>query len=105
MSHLPAYFSDINKQSMLSFPVAFADMLFREKDVTCLLEATRSSSSLKSQQAMVHAARPLPLLVNVAPALATHLDALPLSVAVSHLILLLALRRAFVLTHRLLLLP
>ena len=32
---------------MLSSPAVFADTLFREDDVSRLLEATRSSSSLK----------------------------------------------------------
>ena len=53
LSHLPAYFSDVNKQSMLSSPAVYADSLFREDDVARLLEATRSSFSFKSQQAMV----------------------------------------------------
>ena len=53
LSHLPAYFSDVSKRSMLSSPAVFADSLFREEDVSRLLEVTRSSSSLKSQQAMV----------------------------------------------------
>ena len=56
LSHLPAYFSDVSKRSMLSSPAVFADSLFREEDVSHLLEATRSSSSLKSQQAMVNVA-------------------------------------------------
>ena len=56
LSHLPAYFSDVSKRSMLSSPAVFADTLFREEDVSRLLEATCSSSSLKSQQAMVDVA-------------------------------------------------
>ena len=56
LSHLPAYFSDVNKRSLLSAPAVFADSLFREEDVTRLLESTRSTSSLKSQQAMVDVA-------------------------------------------------
>ena len=56
LSRLPAYFSDVSKRSMLSSPAVFADSLFREEDVSRLLEATRSSSSLKSQQAMVDVA-------------------------------------------------
>ena len=56
LSHLPAYFSDVSKRSMLSSPTVFADSLFREEDVSRLLEATRSSPSLKSQQAMVDVA-------------------------------------------------
>ena len=56
LSHLPAYFSDVSKRSMLSSPAVFADSLFREEDVSHLLEATRYSSSLRSQQAMVDVA-------------------------------------------------
>ena len=41
---------------MLSSPAVYADSLFCEEDVTRLLEATRSASSLKSQQAMVDVA-------------------------------------------------
>ena len=54
--HLPAYFSDVTKHSMLESPVAYADPLFREEDVACFLDATRSSSSLRSQQALVDVA-------------------------------------------------
>ena len=56
LSHLPAYFSDVTKRYMLSSPAVFADSLFCEEDVVRLLEATRSLSSLKSQQAMVDVA-------------------------------------------------
>ena len=63
LSHLPAYFSDVSKRSMLSSPAVFADSVFREEDVSCLLEATQSSSSLKSQQAMVDVASCHPLFV------------------------------------------
>ena len=56
LSHLPAYFSDVSKRSMLSSPGVFADSLFREEDVSRLLKVTRSSSSLKSQQAIVDVA-------------------------------------------------
>ena len=56
LSHLPAYFSDVTKRSMLSSPAVYSDSLFREEDVSRLLEATRSASSLKSQQAMVDVA-------------------------------------------------
>ena len=51
-----AYFSDVSKRSMLSSPAVFADSLFREEDIARPLDATRSSSSLKSQQAMVDVA-------------------------------------------------
>ena len=56
LSHLPAYFSDVSKRSMLSSPAVFVDTLFREDDASRLLEVTRSSSSLMSQQAMVDVA-------------------------------------------------
>ena len=56
LSHLLAYFSNVTKHSMLSYPAVYAVSLFREEDVSRLLEATRSSSSLKSQQAMVDVA-------------------------------------------------
>ena len=56
LSHLPAYFSDVSKRSMLSSSAVFTDSLFRGEDVSRLLEATRSSSSLKSQQTIVNVA-------------------------------------------------
>ena len=56
LSHLPAYFGDTNKRSMLSAPSVFADTLFREEDIAQFLDSTRSSSSFRSQQAMVNMA-------------------------------------------------
>ena len=56
LSHLPAYFSDVNKRAMLAAPIVCADSLFLESDVTRLLSDTQTSSSLKSQQAMVDVA-------------------------------------------------
>ena len=56
LSHLPAYFSDVNKRAMLAAPIFCADSLFLESDVTRLLSDTQTSSSLKSQQAMVDVA-------------------------------------------------
>ena len=56
LSHLPAYFSDSTKCSLLESPVVFADSLFAEPDIARLLDATRSTSSLRSQQAMVDVA-------------------------------------------------
>ena len=56
LSHLPAYFTDSTKCSMLESPAVFADSLFAEADVARLLDATHSSSSLRSQQAMVDVA-------------------------------------------------
>ena len=56
LSHLPAYFSDVNKRAMLAAPIVCADSLFLESDVTRLLSDTQTSSSLKSQQALVDVA-------------------------------------------------
>ena len=56
LSHLPAYFSDVNRRAMLAAPVVCADSLFLESDVTRLLSDTQTSSSLKSQQALVDVA-------------------------------------------------
>ena len=53
LSHLPVYFTDATKCALLSAPSVFADLLFREQDINQLLDSTRSSSSLRSQQAMV----------------------------------------------------
>ena len=53
LSHLPSYFTDFTKRSMLESPVVFDDSLFVEEDVARLLDATCSSSNLQSQQAMV----------------------------------------------------
>ena len=41
---------------MLTAPMVFADTLFREEDIRQFLDSTRSSSSLRSQQAMVDVA-------------------------------------------------
>ena len=57
LSHLPAYFSDVNKRAMLYFPAVCADMLFSESAVARLLSDTQASSSLRSQQVMVEVAR------------------------------------------------
>ena len=46
LSHLPAYFSDVNKRVMLSAPAVYADLLFSEADVSRLLADTQASSSL-----------------------------------------------------------
>ena len=56
LSHLPAYFSEANKRAMLVSPVVCADSLFAEADVARLLADTRTSSSLRSQQALVDVA-------------------------------------------------
>ena len=53
LSYLPAYFTDATKRSLLSAPSVFADLLFREQNINQLLNSTRSSYSLRSQQAMV----------------------------------------------------
>ena len=56
LSHLPAYFSDVNKKAMLSSPAVCADLLFNETDISRLLADTQTSSSLCSQQALVEVA-------------------------------------------------
>ena len=56
LSHLPAYFSEANKRSMLAAPLVCADSLFAESDIARLLVDTQTSSSLRSQQALVDAA-------------------------------------------------
>ena len=56
LSHLPAYFSDVNKRLMLSAPAVCANFLFSEADVARLLCDTQTSSSLRSQQALVDVA-------------------------------------------------
>ena len=56
LSHLPAYFSDIYKRTMLASlasPLVCADLLFAEADVARLLVDTQTSSSLQSQQVLV----------------------------------------------------
>ena len=55
-SHLPAYFSEVNKQAMLAAPVVCAESLFAESDVARLLPDTQTSSSLRFQQALVDVA-------------------------------------------------
>ena len=44
LSHLPAYFSEVNKRAMLTSPLVCADMLFAEAGVACLLADTQTSS-------------------------------------------------------------
>ena len=56
LSHLPAYFSEVNKRSMLAAPAVCSDFLFAEADVACLFSDTQTSSSLRSQQALVDVA-------------------------------------------------
>ena len=56
LSHLTAYFSDVNKKSMLSAPAVCADFLFAESDVARLLSDTQTSSSLRCQQELVDVA-------------------------------------------------
>ena len=56
LSHLPAYFSDRNKRSMLSSPLLGSQFLFAEPDIARLVAETQTASSLKSQQAMVDVA-------------------------------------------------
>ena len=56
LSHLPAYFTDVNKRTMLAAPIVCADSLFLESDIARLLCDTQTSSSLLSQQALVDVA-------------------------------------------------
>ena len=56
LSHLPAYFSDINKRAMLSSPAVCAEYLFNEADFSWLLSDIQTSLSLRSQQALVDVA-------------------------------------------------
>ena len=56
LSHLPSYFSDVNKRSMLASPAVCSDFLFTEADVACLLSDTQTFSSLRSQQALMDVA-------------------------------------------------
>ena len=56
LSHLPVYFSEVDKRAMLTSPLVCADTLFVEADVARLLADTQTSSSLRSQQALVDVA-------------------------------------------------
>ena len=56
LSHLPAYFSDINKCTLLASPLVCADSLFAESGIARLLSDTQTSSSLRSHQALVDVA-------------------------------------------------
>ena len=56
LSHLPAYFLEANKRAILAAPVVCASFLFAESDVARLLMDTQTSSSLRSQQALVDVA-------------------------------------------------
>ena len=56
LSHLSAYFTNVNKHSMLESPMVFADSFFKESDVARFLDATRPSFFLRSQQALVDVA-------------------------------------------------
>ena len=40
LSHLPAYFTDVHKRVMMAAPLAFADSLFLESDISRLLSDT-----------------------------------------------------------------
>ena len=56
LSHLPAYFTDVHKRAMMAAPLVCADSLFLESDISRLLSDTQTSSSLRSQQALVDVA-------------------------------------------------
>ena len=51
--HLPSYFSDVVKGSLLSSAVVLASSLFAEEDVSHLLAETQTFTSIRSQQALV----------------------------------------------------
>ena len=53
LSHLPAYFTDVHKHAMIAAPIVCVESLFRESDISLLLSDTQTSSSLRSQQALV----------------------------------------------------
>ena len=53
LSHLPAYFTDVHKRAMMAPPIVCADSLFLESDISSVLSNTQTSSSLRSQQALV----------------------------------------------------
>ena len=56
LSHLLAYFSNINKRAMLSSPAVCLEFLFAESAVSRLLADTQTSSYLRSQQALADVA-------------------------------------------------
>ena len=56
LSHLLTYFTDSTKRSLLESPAVLADALFAEPEIAHLLDTTRSTSSLRSQQVMVDVA-------------------------------------------------
>ena len=53
LSHLPAYFSNVNKRSKLAAPAVCTDFVFAEANVSRLVSDTQTCSSLRSQQALV----------------------------------------------------
>ena len=55
LSHLPAYFSDVNQWAMSS-PLVLPSSLFSDSDVQRLLADIQTSSSLQFQQALVEVA-------------------------------------------------
>ena len=56
-SHLPAYFPEPQRDSLLVAPANLASSLFREEDIKDLLDVSNACTSLKSHQAMVEVAR------------------------------------------------
>ena len=48
LSHLSAYFSEVNKRAMLSSPLVCSDSLFAESDIARLVSDTQALSSLHS---------------------------------------------------------
>ena len=53
LSHLPAYFLEVNKRAMLSSLLVCSDFLFMESDIAQMVADTQASFSLRSQQAQV----------------------------------------------------
>ena len=103
LSHLPSYFSDVAKRSMLSSPVVLASSLFAKGDVARLLAETQTSSSLRSQQGLVEVVARVPVAASVALVLLALLPGRLLLVVVAvtmgHL---LGLRSVYALTRLLL---
>ena len=56
ISHLPPFFPELSRKSLLSAPAALADQLFKESDISSLLESASVFSTLRSQQAMIDVA-------------------------------------------------
>ena len=53
ISHLPAFFPAHHKRALLKAPLNLASYLFSEIDISNMLNVSHSTSSLKSQQALL----------------------------------------------------